>query len=278
MVAVSKKRCGLNLKRKIMEYIKVLEGVKEIAREAGQAILTVYNNPENIGVEHKADDSPITLADKAANAVICKGLEELPLQFPILSEENAGIPYEQRAQMDYFWMVDPLDGTKEFIKRNGEFTVNIALIHKNRPVMGIVYIPIQDKMYWGAEGEGAFMQEGTQAVKALKVPTCSTTAPNMKVVCSRSHLNDATQLFVDKLESPELVAVGSSLKFLLIAEKKAHFYPRLAPTMEWDTAAAQAVLEAAGGTVLQFGTNKPVVYNKENLLNPHFIAQGEVID
>lgn len=261
-----------------MEYIKVLEGVKEIAREAGQAILTVYNNPDNIGIEHKADDSPITLADKAANTVICKGLEELSLQFPILSEENAGIPYEQRAQMDYFWMVDPLDGTKEFIKRNGEFTVNIALIHKNKPVMGIVYVPTQDKMYWGAEDKGAFMQAGTQAVKTLKVSTCSTNAPNMKVVCSRSHLNEATQSFVGKLENPELVAVGSSLKFLLIAEKKAHFYPRLAPTMEWDTAAAQAVLEAAGGTVLQFGTNQPVVYNKENLLNPYFIAQGEVVD
>ncbi len=256
-----------------MNYKNLAKQIIPIAQKAGEAILNIYNQTGDIAVEQKADDSPLTLADRAANAVICDGLAQLDQQFPIISEENKQVEYTTRKNYDHYWLVDPLDGTKEFIKRNGEFTVNIALIHKQMPVMGVVYAPCLDEMYWAAKGEGAYLinKDSEQQLQANKFTLSDS---SLGVVCSRSHLNQATQNFVDALDQPTLVATGSSLKFLIIARGNAHLYPRLAPTMEWDTAAAQIVLEEAGGEVIHNETKEPLRYNKEDLLNPHFVAFG----
>ena len=244
-----------------------------IARQAGQAILEVYYETAEVAVEHKADNSPLTLADRRANQIICEGLERLATVFPILSEENKTIPYADRKDYDYYWLVDPLDGTKEFIKRNGEFTVNIALVHQQRSVMGVVYAPDLDEMYWAARGQGAFRHQNGVDTR-LQAKEFQLDDEGLRLVCSRSHLIEATQAFVDRFRQPELVASGSSLKFLLIATGRADIYPRLAPTMEWDTGAAQIVLEEAGGQVLNDEDQQPLRYNKEYLLNPHFVAYG----
>ncbi len=258
-----------------MKLIQIAESVSVIAREAGQAIMDIYRKEEDFQVESKDDDSPLTLADRKANDIIVKRLRELEHDFPIVSEENKAIPYSERRTFDYHWLVDPLDGTKEFIKRNGEFTVNIALIHAQRPIVGVVYAPVLDEMYWAARGAGAFLAARGE-VEKLTAAAFRMEEEGLKVVCSRSHLNEATQAFVDQLDHPEKVSRGSSLKFLLLATGQAHVYPRLAPTMEWDTGAAQMVLEEAGGKVVAEDTGKPLAYNKENLLNPHFVAYGKV--
>ena len=251
------------------------KNVSDIAREAGKRILEVYDD-DDFGVETKSDDSPLTRADRLSNEVICNGLEALDMNFPIISEENRDVPYEERKDYEMFWLVDPLDGTKEFIKRNGEFTVNIALIQGHAPLMGVVYVPVTDELYYGVIGLGAFKQT-SDGVEAIKASSFRMDDPGLSVVCSRSHLNDETQAFVDALNEPQTVSRGSSLKFLVVAEGKAQLYPRIAPTMEWDTGAAQCILEAAGGKVVQYGTSTPLQYNKENLLNPYFTASGDVI-
>jgi len=258
-----------------MDYTTLKSPLMEIARRAGVAIMDIYESDADFGVEAKSDDSPLTKADRAANAVICEALEQLPEKYPIVSEENKMIPYEKRKDYDYYWLVDPLDGTKEFIKKNGEFTVNIALIHKQRAVAGVVYAPVVDEMYWAADKQGAFLVQNGEE-QQLNSSSFEMKDEALRVVCSRSHLNEGTQKFVDALAQPELVAKGSSLKFLILASGDAELYPRLAPTMEWDTAAAQIVLEEAGGSVLQAESGEPLLYNKEDLLNPHFIAYGKV--
>ena len=249
--------------------------VAQIATKAGDQIIEIYENASDIEIHKKADDSPLTKADKAANQVICEGLERLEHLFPIVSEENKEVPYDVRSKYEYYWLVDPLDGTKEFIKRNGEFTVNIALIHQQRPILGVVYVPVTQKMYWAAKEVGAFEQRGEESFQ-LKAQSFDMKEEGLKVVCSRSHLNEDTQAFVDNLNQPELVAKGSSLKFLILAEGEAHLYPRLAPTMEWDTAAAQIVLEEAGGKVIDNVTRESLKYNKENMRNPHFVAYANL--
>lgn len=249
--------------------------VRKIARAAGQAILEIYNNASDLEIQSKADDSPLTIADQKANDIICAGLEKLDVQHPIISEENKQTAYAERQNWKTCWMVDPLDGTKEFIKRNGEFTVNIALIDQEEVVMGVVYAPALDEMYWATKGDGAYSFIDGKEEK-ISVSTFTMKDKGLRVVCSRSHLNEGTQAFVDNLTDPELVSKGSSLKFLILAKADADLYPRIAPTMEWDTAAAQIILEEAGGEVLQYETDKKVVYNKEDLLNPFFIARGSV--
>lgn len=251
----------------------MIEQLKIIARKAGEVILEVYNQPSAFEVNLKSDDSPLTLADRKANVVICDGLVAMSPDIPIISEENKAIPYETRKDFDKYWLVDPLDGTKEFIKRNGEFTVNIALVENQRVVMGIVYAPVPDELFWAVKGEGAFMEKDGHISK-LAAPTFQWSDPGLKVVCSRSHLNTDTQAFIDKLNQATTVATGSSLKFLIMAKGEAHVYPRLGPTMEWDTGAAQIVLEEAGGHVIHNDHRTPLLYNKEDLLNPFFIAYG----
>jgi len=258
-----------------MEQITLVKQVIKIAREAGAAIQEIYEGSAGMKIEKKADDSPLTFADRTANKIICDALEKLPVRYPIISEENKAIPYEERKNFDYCWLVDPLDGTKEFIKRNGEFTVNIALIHQQQIVLGVVYASDRDEMYWAVKDEGAFQVIDGENVR-LSAQDFTMKDEGLKIVCSRSHLNEGTQAFVDQLVNPELVATGSSLKFLIIAAGKAHVYPRLAPTMEWDTGAAQIILEEAGGSVIDHNTKSTLLYNKENLLNPHFVAYGNV--
>lgn len=255
-------------------YQDLLPEVQRIALQAGVIILQIYEKAEGWGVERKADDSPLTLADRQSNDRICKELEKLNPKFPIISEENQQLPYEQRKDYEYFWLVDPLDGTKEFIKRNGEFTVNIALVRNNRPVLGVVYVPVKGQLYFAIEGEGAFLRQ-QRRTEPLQANSYKSSDKGLRIVCSRSHLNEETQAFIDAYQEPEKVAKGSSLKFLILAAGGAELYPRLAPTMEWDTAAAQIILEEAGGSVVRADDGKPLTYNKESLRNPHFVARGK---
>ena len=241
----------------------------QAAEEGCREILHVYHSGD-FGEETKGDNSPLTLADRNAHHKISAILE--PAGLPLLSEEGKSIPYETRKQWNHFWMVDPLDGTKEFIKRNGEFTVNIALIHKDTPILGVVAVPVTHELYYATQGYGAYLRKGGVDHKLEKRRPADLNQAGLRVVASRSHMNDETQAFINRLEGPSLVSAGSSLKFMLLASGKADVYPRYAPTMEWDTAAAHAIVKETGHDVLQYGTNQPLVYNKENLLNPYFLV------
>ena len=244
--------------------------IADIARRAGDAIMEIYNR--DFSVAYKDDKSPLTEADLKSNEIICGALADLHPDIPILSEENKTVAYEERKDWDYFWLIDPIDGTKEFIKKNGEFTVNIALIHKDTPVFGVVYAPVLEEMYVAKQGEGAYKNEE-------RLPLRQNSAPEkeLSVVASKSHLSEETQEFIDSLaedtEKLNLVSKGSSLKLCMVAEGSADIYPRLAPTMEWDTGAAHAIVLESGKQVLQYESGEPVVYNKENLLNPWFIVR-----
>jgi 3'(2'), 5'-bisphosphate nucleotidase len=250
---------------------ELLQEVVVLAQRAGNAILSVYG--EQFEVTHKSDQSPLTMADLRSHEVISQGLRALTPEQPVLSEEASDISFEQRRQWPRYWLVDPLDGTKEFVSRNGEFTVNIALIENHVPVLGVVHVPVTNTTYTGATGLGAYRQIDGQTPEPLHVR--SPAANPLRIVGSRSHRGDTLDQYLPKLAPYELVAVGSSLKFCLVAEGSADFYPRFGPTSEWDTAAAQAVVEAAGGVVIK--TNgEPLRYNtKADLLNPHFLVYGD---
>ena len=245
------------------------------ALEAGKAIMNIYADEANFGVEIKDDNSPLTKADKAANAIIVEALKTTGI--PIISEEEKNKPYSDRKNWEKCWLVDPLDGTKEFIKRNGEFTVNIALIDKQKPVLGIVYAPVLKEIFIGEVGKGAFKIFEKDLNLAVELPI-KRDDDTVKVVASRSHLSKETQAFIDDLKETESNAVesvskGSSLKLCLIAEGVADYYPRFAPTMEWDTAAGHALINAANKVVLQHNSSEELKYNKEDLLNPWFLAK-----
>ncbi|MEM7583220.1 MAG: 3'(2'),5'-bisphosphate nucleotidase CysQ [Acidobacteriota bacterium] len=248
----------------------LLKGVTRIAHRAGEAIVEIYEQAD-VGVTTKSDDSPLTRADLASHKVIVSGLAELSPEIPVLSEEAEALPYSDRAGWQRFWLVDPLDGTKEFIKRNGEFTVNIALIEGGAPVMGVVYAPTLDRTFTGILGRGAWHRQGDAEETPIQVTGPST--EKLVVAASRSHAGPHLRAFLDHLPSHELMSMGSSLKLCLVAEARADLYPRLGPTMEWDTAAAHAVVVGAGGDVLDFD-GRPLRYNKEDLLNPWFIVLG----
>ncbi len=258
-----------------MNYSKYLSDVISIAKSAGDAILTIYNQAE-IGVETKGDGSPLTMADQRAHNLISEALVEFTPDIPVLSEESVDEVGGERLHWPIYWLVDPLDGTKEFIKRNGEFTVNIALIDRGKPVLGVVYVPVTHVCYSGVVGQGASKQEGDTPTNPIKVRACA--ADHVTMVASRSHLSEPVRLFQTNLEATfskvEAISMGSSLKLCLVAEGQADIYPRLGPTSEWDTAAAQAVVEAAGGQVLACDLN-PLRYSKENILNPWFLVIGD---
>ena len=250
--------------------INLLKEIEMIARDAGKVMMEIYQ--KDFEIYEKADESPLTEADLAANEVIKKGLSNLETLYPILSEESADIPWESRQKWQKYWLVDPLDGTKEFIKKNNEFTVNIALISEHTPILGVVYVPATNTMYSGLVGESAFKEDESGRIKINTTPY---TSGKCIVMGSRSHQSDEIKDYLAQFPDYELTPAGSSLKFCLVAEGKAHIYPRLGPTSEWDTGAAQAVLKAAGGEVFNFETNKPLEYNlKEEYLNPYFIAKG----
>jgi 3'(2'), 5'-bisphosphate nucleotidase len=248
-----------------------IDQIINLAREAGQAILAIYNR--DFSVTEKDDRSPLTEADLASHRHIVAGLQALTPDLPILSEESADIPYATRRQWQRYWLVDPLDGTKEFIKRNGEFTVNIALIADGVPVLGVVHVPVSGTTYAGQAGRGAFREDPTGARVPLQV-TAERQRP-LRVVGSRSHAGESLLAFLQRVGDHEIVSMGSSLKLCLVADGSADIYPRLGPTSEWDTAAAQAVVEAAGGQVTDTRL-QPLRYNrKESLLNPHFLVFGD---
>ncbi len=233
--------------------------------------MNVYGT-DDFSVEYKDDKSPLTAADKASHEVIAAGLLKHFPDIPILSEEGADIPYEVRNDWQRFWLVDPLDGTKEFIKRNAEFTVNIALVEGGQPVFGVVCVPAQDKLYFGNKNGGAFSHQGNEPPVAIRVRT-SPPEEGLTVVMSRSHPSPELEAYLKDIKVAESLPVGSSLKLCVVAEGKADLYPRLGPTMEWDTAAGHAVVVAAGGSVLKVDGGS-LEYNKEDLLNPHFIVSG----
>ncbi len=269
----------------------------QAAIAAGNAINEVYRS--DFEVAYKSDRSPLTIADQKSHEIIIRALKEFDL--PILSEEGKDTPYAQRKNWERFWIVDPLDGTKEFIKRNGEFTVNIALIENSRPVLGTIFVPDKNTLYFAERNLGAYKLEngpfgewpGTRAgskkeahtllaqiiSQSIRLPVKGPQRPALTIVGSRSHKNAELEAYVEEKRKEfgevEFISAGSSLKICLIAEGKADIYPRLGPTMEWDTAAGQAIAEGAGASVVDFDTRKPLVYNKEDLHNPWFIVQRE---
>ncbi len=247
-----------------------IENIRSVVKEAGDKILEVYNNAELFAqINQKEDNSPVTLADIESNKVIEKALTDL-YDYPIVSEEGENIEYETRKNYERFWLVDPLDGTKEFIHRNGEFTVNIALIENGLPVWGAIYVPVTQTFYFGIVGEGAFKQVSDGEIKPI---FARKNASNLVAVGSKSHAKPEETSFFNSVGVSQIVSVGSSLKFCLIAEGNADVYFRSGPTMEWDTAAGQAILAAAGGQVYQdINATEVFGYNKPNLLNGSFLA------
>ena len=247
---------------------ELLDAAVAIARRAGEAILEVYEGRYQVTL--KDDDSPLTQADLASHAVITDALAGLEPRCPVLSEESAHIPAEVRRAWPRYWLVDPLDGTREFVSRNGEFTVNIALIDGHEPVLGVVHVPVSGVTYTGIVGRGANRREPGGDARAIRVRTPC--ADPVVVVGSRSHANPEMEKYLQPLGRYELVSMGSSLKFCVLAEGQADFYPRLGPTSEWDTAAAHAVVLAAGGRIVQLD-GRPLRYNtKASLLNPEFLV------
>ncbi len=245
--------------------------VSAIARRAAAAILEVYAR-DDAGATRKADDSPLTQADLASHHLIVEALQRLTPDIPVLSEESAAVAVEERLRWPRCWLVDPLDGTKEFLARNGEFTINIALIAGHQPVLGVVGVPVRDVVYAGAPGAGATRSDGGGPPRRI----ATRPSPDRpRVVGSRSHRGRSLDALLERLGPHELVAVGSALKFCIVAEGQADFYPRLGPTSEWDTAAAHAVLVAAGGAVVTL-RGEPLTYNaRPDLLNPSFLAYGD---
>ena len=248
-----------------------VSSIIDIARKAGEAILAIYNNPEQADVvEYKADNSPLTLADQKSNDVIIAGLESAGNTLPILSEEMRHASYDERKEWQEFWLIDPLDGTKEFINRNGEFTVNIALIRDGHPIAGVIYVPVHDVLYYGDENEAFKIESGIK--QAIHVRNAQ-----MKRVAvrSKSHASPEEDQVFDRYNTDGSISVGSSLKFCMVAEGKADVYYRHGPTMEWDTGAGQAIVEAAGGHVyIGSSEEKKFDYNKKDLLNSSFLCLG----
>lgn len=247
----------------------------EVAKAAGGKILEVYKR--EFSIEEKEDKSPVTEADHLANEVIFAALHETHPDIPYLSEESKAIPYPDRKGWERFWLIDPLDGTKEFIKKNGEFTVNIALVDQGVPVAGVVYQPAKNVVYYASKGDGAFKGDAEGNITKLESGPHYSTLDTVRVVASRSHMSPETEAFVEKLreagKTVELTSSGSSLKLCMVADGSADVYPRFGPTMEWDTAAAHAVALEAGRSVIHYETHESLRYNKENLLNPWFIVE-----
>ena len=255
-----------------------IQDIVKIAKDVGKAIMEIYN--QDFGVEFKTDNTPLTIADQKANEIILTALNQLSVNsflqknIPILSEEGRSIPYDERKNWEYFWLIDPLDGTKEFVKKNGEFTINIALIYEGAPVLGVVYSPVLNACYWAKKGEGAF-KDGKKL--PLKV---NGQRDVYKIVASRSHMSNETKDFIEAIDTDKekvLISIGSSLKICLVAEGEANIYPRLSPTMEWDTAAAHAIINESDGLFNKYidkDAYQKHVYNKKSLLNDWFVVES----
>jgi 3'(2'), 5'-bisphosphate nucleotidase len=258
-----------------MNIQNLAHDVVAIAKEAGDAIMLIYKD-NNYTIEIKSDDSPVTIADKKANDIIVKKLLALTPHIPIISEESQQLSYAERRDFDYFWLVDPLDGTKEFIAGNGDFAVNIALVKKDKPVLGVIYVPNTEGVYVGIKNKGSYKIEGAERTD-LQCNTFKITDIGLRIPVSRSYFNEATKVLIaQSYKEPILIPRGSALKFMNIAEGSADIYPRIGKTMEWDTAACQIIIEEAGGQLLKMDDRKPLLYNKISLFNPDFIALGKV--
>lgn len=255
-----------------MNRAELVAHVALLARVAGARVMEIYA-AGGVEVQSKADASPLTAADLASHHAILAGLAQLTPQWPVLSEESAKISWDERKNWQRYWLVDPLDGTKEFINRSGEFTVNIALIEDGFPVLGVVYAPAIDRLYHASKGLGAFRE---MDAKTIRIKVAAHAGEKLKVVASRSHRGDKLDDFLAGIGEHESLSMGSSLKFCLVAEGSADLYPRLGPTMEWDTAAAQCIVEEAGGAVEDLAGNR-LKYSKSNLLNPEFMVFGAPI-
>ncbi len=255
------------------------EKIISLAKKAGEKVLEVYND-EEIAVQYKEGDFPLTLADQKSQDIIKNSLKELYPEIPILAEEEKEITYEERKDWPTFWLVDPLDGTKEFVNKIPEFTVNIALIYQNKPILGVIYTPATDVTFTSKIGAGAFKIDSAGNKERLEIKK-EEDINKLKIIASRFHKTKELEDYVEKLKQKykevDYVSIGSSLKFCLIAENKAHIYPRLAPTMEWDTAAGQLIVEESGGKVIDLKTNQPMLYNKESLVNNYFIVFNKSI-
>lgn len=255
----------------LADRLSILPEIANIARQAGEAILRIYQ--QNFEVHSKEDKTPLTAADLASHDLILEGLHRLTPGIPVLSEEDVNISFRERSGWDEYWLIDPLDGTREFVNRNGEFTVNIALVSNHVSMLGVVLVPVSGDCYFGVPGHGAQLQKGSKPPREISVRVPHANPP--VVVGSRSHANPILESHLAALGDYEMVSMGSSLKFCLVAEGKADFYPRLGPTSEWDTAAAHAVVTAAGGHLVRLD-GSPLEYNrKESLLNPEFLVYGD---
>ena len=255
-----------------------IQDIVKIAKDAGKAIMKIYN--QEFDVEYKTDSSPLTIADKKANEIIVTALNQLSVNsfleknIPIISEEGRSVPYDERKNWEYFWLIDPLDGTKEFVKKNGEFTINIALINKETPVLGVVYSPVLNVCYWAKRDEGAFKNGEKLPLKTKEKRDV------YKIVASRSHMSNETKDFIKAIDTDKekvVISIGSSLKICLVAEGEANIYPRLGPTMEWDTAAAHAIVNESDGLFNKYidrDIYQKQVYNKKNLLNDWFVVKS----
>ena len=254
-----------------------IQDIVRVAKDAGKAIMEIYN--QDFGVEFKSDNTPMTMADQKANEIIVTALNLLPVNsflqqnIPILSEEGRNVPFDERKNWEYFWLIDPLDGTKEFIKKNGEFTINIALIYKDVPIIGVVYSPALNVCYWAKRNEGAFKDGEKLPIKANRQRDV------YKIVASRSHMSNETKDFIEAIDTDKekvIISIGSSLKICLVAEGEANIYPRLSPTMEWDTAAAHAIVNESNALFNKYiknGSYQKHLYNKKNLLNDWFVVK-----
>ena len=250
------------------QLASITQDILTISINAGEKILAVYNT--DFAVENKQDNSPLTAADMAAHSYICERLAQLTPDIPILSEESAAISFEERRRWHQYWLVDPLDGTREFVKRNGEFSVNIALIEGQKSILGVIHIPVSGVSYSASLNNGANIHQDNKSTASISVR--KTDANKITVAGSRSHGNEKQKAFINKLDKPEILSIGSSLKFCLVAEGKADIYPRFGPTSEWDTGAAQAIVEEAGGKVVDMNFNRLEYNTKESLLNPEFLV------
>lgn len=253
---------------KYQDLAELVGEIKQICCLAGDKILEIYET--DFSVEKKQDDSPLTAADMAAHNAICNALSSLTPSTPILSEESSHISFSERRSWNQYWLVDPLDGTREFVKRNGEFSVNIALIEKHRSILGVIHIPVTGISYTASMGNGAYKHEQNKI--PTRISARKTNFDNITVAGSRSHGNEQQQAFIANLKEPEILAIGSSLKFCLVAEGVADIYPRFGPTSEWDTAAAQCIVEESGAIVVDTNFNTLKYNTKESLLNPSFLV------
>jgi 3'(2'), 5'-bisphosphate nucleotidase len=253
------------------EPSRFLKSVVALSREAGRRILKIYHSDFRVGF--KDDRSPLTAADLAAHHCLVEGLNRLRPVYPVLSEESGNVSVEDRRAWETYWLIDPLDGTREFIKRNGEFTVNVALVHQGRAVLGVVYAPVLDVCYFASEHCGAFKQVDDGDCQVIEV--CMRSPEKPRVVGSRSHRTLELETYLTRLGGCDLVSVGSSLKFCLVADGSADLYPRLGLTSEWDTAAAQCIVEAAGGRVTDLSGHTLEYNGRSTLLNPYFLAFGD---